>query len=291
MSGNSGGGKPFSSSTPTGSGFNGGGSPGGSGTYPTSPLSYPSYMPVFIPDPSLKGQSFDQLIQNRGIRFIHKLAAPCPNMRSLYDNSHDPNCTICDGNGMMYYREKEIYGLFYSNSLEKNFEMQGIWEIGTAVVTLPTQYPDGTQAEFNTFDQLVVPDFTVRLWELKEYEPRPSRQQQMRYPIESIDYIAAVDGGVLTPYEEGTHYNIVNGKIEWVVGQEPSYDTINERGEVFVVVYFAHPVYNVLQHMRELRITQELVGGSKVPVRLPQQVLVKRDFLLNRPEKEASTES
>ena len=280
----------FEGDTPTGSGFNGGGTAGGSGTYPKSPFSSPTNMPVFIPDPSLRGQSFDQLLQNRGVRFLHRLSAPCPNLRSLHDNSHDPNCSVCDGNGMMYYREKEIYGVFYSNSLEKNFEMQGIWEIGSAVVTLPTQYPDGTQADFNTFDQLVIPDFTVRLWELKEYEPRPDRRQQMRYPIKSIDYIAAVKNNVTVPYEEGTHYNIVDDKIEWVASQEPDYDSINERGEVYVVVYFAHPVYNVLQHMRELRITQELANGSKVPVRLPQQVLVKRDFLFNKPETEASAE-
>jgi hypothetical protein len=248
-------------------------------------FSFPNGMPVIIPDPSIKGQSFDQLINNRGVRFIHKLAAPCPNLRALADNSHNPNCPICDGNGMMYYREKEVHGVFYSNSLQKNFEQQGIWEIGSAVVTLPTKYDDGTRAEFNTFDQLVIPDLTVRLWELKEYEPRPS--QQMRYPIESVDYIAAVKNNVLVPYTLGTDYNIVDGKIEWIAGQEPDYDNTNERGEVFVVVYFAHPVYNILQHMRELRITQELVGGVKTPVQLPQQVLVKRDFLFNKPETEA----
>lgn len=281
----------YTGTTPTGSGFNGGGTAGGAGTYPTSPRSYPSAMPVFIPDPSLKGVSFDQLLQNRGVRFVHKLAAPCPNLKTLYDNNHNPNCPVCDGNGMFYYREKEIYGVFYSNSIEKNFEMQGIWEMGSAVVTLPTEYPDGTQAEFNTFDQLVIPDFTVRLWELKEYEVRANKQQRLRYPISSIDYIAAVNNGTLTPYVEGVNYNIVNGNIQWIAGGEPAYDDVNEIGEVFVIVYFANPVYNVLQHMRELRISQELIAGQKKPIRLPQQVLVKRDFLLNKPETDASADT
>jgi hypothetical protein len=256
-------------------------------TYPKSPTSVPSPLPLHIPDPSIKGVSFDQLIQNRGIRFIHRIAAPCPNLQTVFDNSHDPNCPICDGNGMMYYREKEIWGLFYSNSLEKNFEMQGIWEIGTAFVTLPTVYPDGSQAEFNTFDQLVIPDFTVRVWELKEYEPRANRQQQLRYPIATVDFIGAAKNGVLIEFEAGVDYNVVDGKIEWVAGKEPQYDNVKDRGEVFVVSYFCNPVYNVLQHLRELRITQELINGQKIPQRLPQQVLVKRDFLANPPEKEA----
>lgn len=277
----------FQGTTPTGSGMSGAGTPGTSTTYPTSPTSYSPMQSILIPDPSLKGVSFDQLLQNRGIKFIHRLAAPCPNINNVEDNGHNPNCPLCDGNGMFYYREKEIWGVFQSNSLQKNFEMQGLWEIGTAVVTLPTEYPDGTPAEFNTFDQLVIPDFTVRLWELKEYEPRPDGQQ-LRYPISTVDYMASsTTAGVLTEYTEGTDFNITGGKIEWIAGQEPSYDNVNERGEVLTINYFANPVYNVLQHLRELRVSQQLIGGSKVPMRLPQQVLVRRDFLANPPEKEA----
>ena len=273
---------------PTGSGFNGAGTAGSGSNYFTSPSSYPSPMPLYIQDPSLKGVSFDQLLQNRGIRFLHRVSAPCPNITTVEDNSHNPLCPICDGNGILYYREKEIYGVFYSNSLQKNFEMQGIWEIGSAVVTLPTEYADGAVAEFNTYDQLVIPDFVVRLWELKEYEPRPDKKQQLRYPIKSIDFIGYVKNDILTELKEGVNYTISSdGKIEWIAGAEPPFDSSINRGEVFVVSYFANPVYNVLQHMRELRISQEMINGQKVPLKLPQQVLVKRDFLVNPPETEA----
>jgi hypothetical protein len=276
----------FSGTTPTGSGFGGAGSSGSGSNYPTSPFSYPSLNPQFIADPSIRGNNFDQILQNRGIRFIHRKSAPCPNIRSLEDNSHNPNCPLCDGNGIIYYEEKEIFGVFTGNSLQKNFEMQGIWEIGTATVTLPIEYPDGSPAEFNTYDQLVIPDFTVRLWELKEYEPRIDMQQQLRYPITSVDFLASAVDDQLNPFEAGVDYNINNGKIEWIPGREPSYDNTTERGDVYVASYFANPVYVVLQHLRELRITQELVDGQKVPRRLPQEVLVKRDFLANDAEKE-----
>lgn len=254
--------------------------------YPSSSTSTPSPMPIQIPDPSMRGESWDQLIKNRGIRFLHRKATPCPNMVRIYDGSHNPNCPVCDGQGIVYYEEKEIYGVFQSNSLEKTFEMQGVWEIGTAVVTLPTEYVDGQQAEFSRFDQLVIPDFTVRMWELKEYEPRP--QQRLRYPISNVDFCGSVENDVLVRYEEGVDFNIVDGGIEWVASKEPSYDTVNQRGDVLSIQYFANPVYNVLQHLRELRISQQLVNGQKVARRLPQQVVVKRDFLTNSAEKETS---
>lgn len=255
--------------------------------YPLSPTSMPSMMPVNIPDVSLKGISFDQLLQNRGIRFIHRRASPCPNMRTIFDNSHEPNCQICDGQGIMYYAEKEIFGVFYSNSLEKNFEMQGIWEIGTAFVTVPTEYSDGKQAEFNTFDQLVIPDFTVRMWELKEYKPTSNNRQRLRYKAYNTDYVGYAENGVIVELLVDVDFKITDGEIEWINGGL-AYDAENDRGKVFVIQYYANPVYNILQHMRELRISQEYINGQKVAKRLPQQLLCKRDFLSNPPAKEGT---
>lgn len=254
--------------------------------YPSSPTSSPSFMPQQIQDPSIKGVSFDQLANNRGIRFIHHRAAPCPNMTSIDDNNHDPRCPVCDGNGIMYYCAKEIYGLFVSNSLEKNFEQQGMWEIGSAVITFPAEYEDGEVAEFNTYDQLEIPDFPVRLWQMLEWDDRPDKSIKLRYPVDTVDVVTSVRNQVRYDFIEGTDFNVVNGQIVWIAGQEPNYDNVKERGEVFTVVYHANPVYNVLQQLRELRITQELVNGQKIARRLPQQILVKRDFLLNLPETE-----
>lgn len=246
-----------------------------------SPTSSSAQMPIFIPDPSLKGQSFDQLIHNRGIRFIHRVAIPCPNVQSRDDNSHDPNCPVCEGDGMFFYAEKEIYGLFYSNSLEKTFEQMGIWEFGSAVITLPTQYDDGSQADFNMLDQLVIPDYTVRLWELQEYSPDANGIEYLRYPIQKIDYLAFANNGVIEPKVEGVDFVVEDGGIKFLPGHLPRYDNINERGDCYTVSYFANPIYTVVQNLRELRVSQELINGQKTTIRLPQQILVKRDFLAN----------
>lgn len=244
------------------------------------------FMPLNIPDPSIYKQSFDQLLQNRGIRFVHRKAIPCPNMRSLNDVSHEPNCPICDGNGMYYYEEKEIYGVFTSNNIEKNYEQQGVWEIGTAVITFPAEYADGTQAEFNAYDQLVMSDFTVRMWQLKEYEPTVDDTQQLRYPIDTFEYMSSIENGSLVEYTEDTDFEVtLSGNIKWI-GTTPGYDTTTERGSVYNIMYFANPVYVVMNPMRELRVTQQLVDGIKTPIRLPQQVAVRRDFLSNPPESE-----
>lgn len=254
-------------------------------TFPNSPGTTASPMPVYLPDPSIKGLSFDQLLQNRGIRFIHKRAVPCPNLKTIDNNAHIPECVFCNNSGMMYYGEREIVGVFSGNNLEKTFEMHGVWEYGQAVVTLPAEYDTGEQADFNTFDRLIVKDFTVRLWELKEYEPRPGGQS-LRYPVQKIDFASSIVNGVQKFYYEGADFCIdSDGKIVWLSGREPTYDNVNEKGETIAFSYYAYPEYIVMQTLRELRVTQEVIDGQKVARRLPQQVLVKREFLVNQSEK------
>lgn len=255
--------------------------------YPSSPTSTPSPMPVYLPDPSLKGVSFDQLIQNRGIRFLHRKAVLCPNMSLLDDNNHIPNCPICDDSGIIYYDEREIWGFFQSNSIEKTFEAHGIWEIGNAVATFPSEYANGQEADFNTYDELIIPDFQVRLWELKEYKITAGGIQELRYPIKKVDFLAVINNGTtLKTFTVDIDFVVTtDGKIQWLPGHTPVFDTSRQRGQVFTISYWANPIYKVLQPLRELRVSQEMVGGQKISRRLPQQVLVKRDFLVSNPEK------
>jgi hypothetical protein len=251
----------------------------------TPPNAFPSPMPQNIDDTSIRGASFDQLLANRGIRFTHKRAVPCPNMKSLDDNSHDPLCPFCDSSNILRYGDKEIVGVFQSDSLQKLFERQGIWEIGSAIVTLPTEYSDGTEADFNTFDQLVILDFEVRLWELKQYKSNMNGTTSLRYPISQsgVDFICSIKNGIKTTYTLGVDFDIVSGKISWI--NTPTVDSVTGLGPVFSIAYYALPVFNVLQHMRELRVTQEMQpDGSIISKRLPQEILVKRDFLVNPPD-------
>ena len=255
--------------------------------YPNPPSAYESPMPFNIPDVSIRGEAWDQLAQNRGIRFIHKIAAPCPNMKRLVDNNHEPECPFCDGSQILYVQEKEIWGTFSNNTLEKMFEIQGVWEIGTAVISFPTVYPDGTQADFNVFDKLSCPDFQIRLSDLKEYKNTLSNKMSTKYPIVDVCDMTSVVDNALKKYIKGTDYNIVDGEISWIPGKEPRYDDIEEISEVLSITYSANPVYNVLQTLHEIRASQQMVDGQKTARRLPQQVLVKRDFLFKPDNKES----
>jgi len=253
----------------------------------TGPTSTPSEMPTYNPDFSINPGNFMQLLNQRGIRMIHEKAVPCPNMLTLDSNAHEPNCPFCDNNGFIHYGKNEIFGVFTGNSIQKTFEAHGVWEIGTATVTLPALYTDGNLAEFAAFDRLVLPDFTVRLWELKEYEPRPGLEQKLRYPVRKVEYASSIsrDGQREKKYLQGVDFNINSiGDIVWIPGRQPHFDSHTGHGEVITWSFYAAPVYLVVQLLRELRVTQAMIDGVKRPSNLPQQVLVRRDFLPTAPE-------
>ena len=89
----------------------------------------------------------------------------------------------------------------------------------------------------------------------------------------------------------GVDFNIVDDNIEWISGKEPTFeqdpDTDDTRGQIITYSYFAKPIFIVQHLMHELRVTQEFdeATGEKVARRLPQQVLVKKDFLVRPQEK------
>ena len=251
---------------------------------PSTPTtSLPPFAPL-IPDFSIERGQFNQILENRGVRFMHYRALPCPNINGLDQNSHDPLCPHCDSNNIIYYRPKEIFGHFSGNATQKQFEFNGVFESSTAVVTLPSEYSDGEQADFSVFDKLVAVDFMIQTWEKKEYVNRPI--QQLRYPILQVEYMVTATSSILKEYFLGIDFNIIDGKIEWISGRAPSYDSLTDTGQTFSVRYLARPAYIVANMLRELRVSQQVgLDGVKRAVRLPQQLVVKRDFWVNPSDK------
>jgi hypothetical protein len=240
-------------------------------------------MPGFYPNmptPSIRKESFNEMIQARGVRFYHSKAYPCSNMRSLDDNNHDPLCPHCDGSGILYYDRREVFGIWSSNSIERQFERNGVYEIGTVMLTVPTHYADGVEADFSMFDRMEVVDYEVRLWDLKHHDPDVnSGVGKMRYPIVKTSRVESVSANSRQEYIEGVDFNIVDGNIAWVSGKSPA------EGQVYSVNYYCKPVYIVLNPMRELRVTQEQTSAGRVTERLPQSLVLRRDFYVNGPDK------
>lgn len=252
--------------------------------FPDSPGMIRKMTPDKLPDPQLDPQAFEQLIKNRGLRWKHEKASPCPNITDLETNSHDPNCRECE-NGMRFYGSLEVHGFFQGNKLERIYEIQGSWDVGEAVVTFSAYADDeqgnpgrGVAVDLQHYDKLTCLDYSFRFQELIEHSP--TGVDRFRYPALTVEFLATKS----KVYVLDQDFAIDEvGYIRWLNQNQPGYNQLIQRGEIFTVAYCARPVFYVIQLIHEIRATKALdpITGQIIAVRLPQQVLIRRDYLFS----------
>ena len=162
----------------------------------------------------------------------------------------------------------------------------GQWDVGEAVVTFSAYEdgPDGTPGagkavDLQHFDKLICMDYEFR-WQ-ERIEHSPTGVDRVRYPALDIEYVATKS----KQYFLNTHFVIdENGNVKWISQDQPSYDQLNQRGEIYTISYTARPVFYVVQLIHEIRATKAVdpMTGIKKAIRLPQQVLIRRDYMFLR---------
>ena len=244
-------------------------------------------LPDGLKGPIFDGAAFDEHIRQYGLRWKHEKAALCPNVMDIDAQDHDPNCANCD-RGYLFFGDKVPIGAFYQNKLEKMYDAQGVWDIGQAVVTFQSYLdgPDGepsqgSMVDFQVGDRLTCLDYTFTWQEL--IENSPGGIDRLRYPACTVEFVADKN----MTYLEGVHFKITKeGFIEWVSAKRPKFRQDINRGGVYTVVYTAQPVFFVVQLLHEIRATigtDKRNGNEIKAIRLPQQVLIRRDYLFQHP--------
>lgn len=238
--------------------------------------------PDVLPDPQLDPIAFEEFIRNRGIKFKLEKSSYCPNLTDIDARNHDPNCPYCY-NGLIYYTSCEVYGIFQQNKLERMYEIAGSWDVGEAVVTF-VAYNKGQDGTIGTgkpidvqpFDRVTAVDYEFRHTQLVEHSP--TGIDRLRYPALSVEFLSTPT----TKYEIGTHF-VINDKgyIQWLSSNQPKYDQMIHRGEIFTISYTARPTFIIVNIIHEGRWTNgyDPLTGEHKAVMLPQMALIRRAHL------------
>jgi len=224
---------------------------------------------------ALNPTAFEQLIRGHGIRMIHQKPIPCPNQRTLNGNDHDPNCEACY-NGYLYYDQTEFIGAMAGNSINKQFGMNGTWDLDQATIIVPSKDANGSEMDFQIFDQILVLDFSVRVYQ--RVEANQGGQDRLHFPGTSLDKVIGYGGKEYIPGIDCTIND--RGYVEWLPGgNRPGYDLTIDSGEIYSVNYYTRPSYTILSLPHQLRGTQTTKAGVSVQERFPQLVVVRKDFI------------
>ncbi len=220
-------------------------------------------------------EAFNDLIQGKGIRMIHSKPIPCPNVRDIHASDHDPSCNSCN-NGFLYYGQKEFIGAFMGNDNSRQFMINGQWDLDNATIVIPTKFQDGSEIDIQLFDQIIVPDFTVRFYQRVEHSQ--SGIDRLQFPATKVDVLIDATGKQYTP---DVDFSVDDaGNIKWHTQNRPGYDLSINRGIVYSVNYYCRPVFTIIGLPHQLRTTQTVgKDGKPVQERFPQTAVVRKEFV------------
>ena len=245
------------------------------------PGKYSAYNPYAQKDTLslINPEDFNALIRDQGIRILHQAVTRCPCFIGRVDSGQvDINCTKCE-NGYLPFENTNIFVYIESTLLNRQFQMMGTWDVGSAVMYSPSLKEDlKTEFYVGYFDKITVLDF------LEVYSEVLQRGKgNTDYPSFPIQLIRTVQSDKRT-FIWNIDFTInTDGNIQWISKNQPGFDLEKGIGEVYTVAYLRNPVYRVVEVTEENRFVLTGVRSPvKLPERLVQQCIIKKDYLISR---------
>jgi hypothetical protein len=240
-----------------------------------------------------KEDQFTIAIESKGYLLLWEraLACPCAPVTTQTEQP-DPNCSLCHGQGWLYFGshkaqdlseytfdelQKELIarsggmvvrGIMHSlSSKQDNVDVLSNWVEGMAMLTVRNS------TKLGYYDRITSLDGTITYTETITADG--SDELATRYPVVDINLLRSVD----TIYQIGTHFNITKGVITWFSGSAPAADTR------LAAHYLCHPVWLVVEHPHAARVTLKKYKSAATTspmgsaVQLPVQAMIRYEFL------------
>lgn len=254
---------------------------------PITRSTYPKYSTsfdlTFVPA-ELQPDKFNELLRTHGVRIHHEKAVPCSNYKGKFESGNHPvDCPFCD-NGFQHYDGGEFTAYFSSNTLNRIIAAHGFLDPGTAMMTFPSKKENGDIVYIRYFDKITLLDFEDRFEEV--IQRRDGDTDILRYHALKVDYLVCKD----KEYVEQVDFNIDdNGNIKWISSNRPDRNAAPSYGGIYSISYLYRPVYRIVNILHEGRFTNIARKLPAItPIRLPQQAIIKKDFLLSREDKDGN---
>jgi len=240
-----------------------------------------------------RADDFVLMVETKGYRLAWTRTAVCP-CTPVNDQTRqpDPNCSLCDGTGWIFFRpeegtidEKKVGNL---TDLQKRIlgnDATVIRGIMTGITGDKQPWdPVGPRLEgmasctvraenkLGYYDRLTNLDAVIVYCQLIE----TASPLVLKYPAASINLLRSKD----TIYVEGTDFTMDTGDVVWVTGHVPA------SGTLLVAHYLTHPTWRVINHPHMLRVTPVKKKQAKPltpqgePTDMPINAVVKYEWLL-----------
>lgn len=232
-------------------------------------------------------EAFDELLRSHGVQFTHHRGMRCPvGMIDPFDSRrpHEDH-SGCSG-GIIYTVAGKVTCSFGGNSMGTVQNEVGLLDQASVQATSPRFYDDKPQESVLFFpldrlylanEELVVPN-----WQL--FEHSLDGRDRLNFPVAQVQDLMDSAGN---RYQQGQDFDVVNGALVWK-GRRPDADSNTGRGLVCSIRYLYRPFWYVKTIPHELRVSQvqNPVTGDRELQRMPQMVVLQREYVYEKEERD-----
>lgn len=217
-------------------------------------------------------QDFQNLIEDHGCYVRITPSILCPNRTDLTDTNHVLDCPVCFGDEAvdLHHQCIEDWVFIQSIKLNKEFNVQGLFDMKDAMATFRSQ------VRVYYWYKIEMLDFATPYNEI--IMRGVGDTDKTRYvPAMACDtkWLCIDKNGV--QYERDVHFKMDGQSIRWTsVTRPPS-------GSLFSLIYPILPTFRVLETIHDSRYYYDAFRQpKKTPVNLPQQAIIRWDYLARK---------
>jgi hypothetical protein len=236
------------------------------------PVGWSRKKPVSVPSSkrstkvNLDLQSYDDLIENQGVRVRVYRTSYCPRVKSIDGAEHEIDCPLCHGAQFIDVYPISTKAFIQAQNAEAMPFVEGMYDGNSISVS----FLSGIELQYFTLMELC--DFT------EVYIQRVKRQDSgvdvLKYKALKVNMLVDYNG---KQYLEGSDFNIdVNGNLKWCPNKGPN------RGTIYTINYETAVRFRAVRALHVNRFGNITQGTVDVMSKLPEQWLMQKDFLVER---------
>jgi hypothetical protein len=217
-------------------------------------------------------KQFDEFIEDQGILVRVTPVILCPNTSDLGSTNHVLDCPLCNGDQVLEVPEQAVedWAIIQSVKQDKKLEDWGIFDVKDATMTIKQK------VRLYYWYKVEILDFASVYNEV--FKRGGGDTDKCRYnPAIKTDVKYNLVDSAGKHYEYDKHFKIENKLIKWKTSVRPV------SGTLYSVSYPVLPTFRVLELIHDHRYYYvDFKRQDKVPINLPQQVVLRWDYFAKR---------
>ena len=218
---------------------------------------------------NLNVEDFDRLLEQKGVRVKVYRSMFCPNEKSIDGSEHELDCPLCRGSQFIDVDPICTLAFLQGQTEDTNQLPEGLHDRDTIFAT----FERGIELQYFTLVELQDFDDTY----FQRIQRQAGQVDMLKYQAKCVNVIVGSSGKRF--YQDKDFTLDVNGNVKWKANKGP------QTNEIYSINYQIAKQFRAIKAQHVERYTQVRKVDQIEMVKLPEQWILEKDYLVERKNK------